>query len=44
MEISSSELKIGEVATITSINLDEIPLKLLEMGCLHYFNSNCTFW
>ncbi|UGS21201.1 FeoA family protein [Flavobacterium cyclinae] len=34
MEISSSELKIGEVATITSINLDEIPLKLLEMGCL----------
>ncbi|UGS23566.1 FeoA family protein [Flavobacterium channae] len=34
MEISSSELKIGEVAEITSINLDEIPLKLLEMGCL----------
>ena len=34
MEISSSELKIGEVATITSVNLDEIPLKLLEMGCL----------
>ena len=34
MEISSSELKIGEVATITSINLDEIPPKLLEMGCL----------
>lgn len=34
MEISSSELKIGEVATITSIDLDEIPLKLLEMGCL----------
>jgi ferrous iron transport protein A len=34
MEICSSELKIGEVATIASINLDEIPLKLLEMGCL----------
>ena len=34
MEICSSELKIGEVAEITSINLDEIPLKLLEMGCL----------
>jgi ferrous iron transport protein A len=34
MEICSSELKIGEVATITSVNLDEIPLKLLEMGCL----------
>ncbi len=34
MEICSSELKIGEIATIASINLDEIPLKLLEMGCL----------
>ena len=34
MEICSSELKIREVAEITSINLDEIPLKLLEMGCL----------
>ena len=34
MEICSSELKIGEVATITSVNLDEIPLKFLEMGCL----------
>ena len=34
MEICSSELKIGEVAEITYINLDEIPLKLLEMGCL----------
>ena len=34
MEICSSELKIGEIASIASINLDEIPLKLLEMGCL----------
>lgn len=34
MEICSSELKIEEIATIASINLDEIPLKLLEMGCL----------
>ena len=34
MEICSSELKIGEVAIIASVNLDEIPLKLLEMGCL----------
>jgi ferrous iron transport protein A len=34
MEICSSELKIGEVASIASVNLDEIPLKLLEMGCL----------
>ena len=34
MEINSSALKIGESATITAVNLDEIPLKLLEMGCL----------
>ena len=34
MEICYTELKIGEVPTITSVNLDEIPLKLLEMGCL----------
>ena len=34
MEICSSELKIGEVATITSVNLDAIPLKLLEMASL----------
>ena len=34
MEGYSSDLKIGEVATIASVNLDEIPLKLLEMGCL----------
>jgi len=34
MKIYSSELKIGEIGEIASINLDEIPLKLLEMGCL----------
>jgi len=34
MEICSSELQIGEMATIASIDIDEIPLKLLEMGCL----------
>jgi ferrous iron transport protein A len=27
-------LKIGEIATITNVDLDKIPLKLLEMGCL----------
>jgi ferrous iron transport protein A len=27
-------LKIGDKATITYIDLDKIPLKLLEMGCL----------
>ena len=34
MNNNSSALKIGETATITAVNLDEIPLKLLEMGCL----------
>jgi len=34
MEIDSSDLKIGETAIIANVNLDEIPLKLLEMGCL----------
>jgi len=34
MNANSSALKIGETATITGVNLDEIPLKLLEMGCL----------
>ena len=34
MNTNSSVLKIGETATITAVNLDEIPLKLLEMGCL----------
>jgi len=27
-------LKIGDKATITKVDLDKIPLKLLEMGCL----------
>ena len=34
MNTNSSALKIGETATITAVDLDEIPLKLLEMGCL----------
>lgn len=34
MNSNSSVLKIGQTATITAVNLDEIPLKLLEMGCL----------
>ncbi len=29
-----SDLKKGERAYISEINVDEIPLKLLEMGCL----------
>lgn len=34
MVTNSSMLKKGQTATITAVNLDEIPLKLLEMGCL----------
>lgn len=29
-----SDLKIGERGLIDEINIEEIPLKLLEMGCL----------
>lgn len=29
-----SQLKIGEKALILDFNIDNIPLKLLEMGCL----------
>ena len=34
MEKLVSDLKIGEKGFISEINIDEIPLKLLEMGCL----------
>ena len=34
MDVFASSLEIGEEATIIEVNLDEIPLKLLEMGCL----------
>lgn len=34
MEFNLSQLKKGEKATIVDFNIDEIPLKLLEMGCL----------
>lgn len=34
MSILLSELNIGETAIILDINIDEIPLKLVEMGCL----------
>lgn len=27
-------MKIGEKATISDFNIEEIPMKLLEMGCL----------
>jgi len=34
VEINLTQLKKGEKATILDINIDVIPLKLLEMGCL----------
>ena len=34
MESCSSELKIGETGMVIDVNLEEIPLKLIEMGCL----------
>lgn len=33
-ESNASQLKKGQSAQITDINIDEIPLKLIEMGCL----------
>jgi ferrous iron transport protein A len=32
--VTVAQLKIGERAVITDILLEEIPLKLIEMGCL----------
>jgi ferrous iron transport protein A len=34
VNIALNELKKGQKATITEVNIEEIPLKLLEMGCL----------
>jgi ferrous iron transport protein A len=31
---NASVLKKGQMAQISDINIDEIPLKLIEMGCL----------
>ena len=34
MQINVGELKIGQKGIIIDFNIDNIPLKLLEMGCL----------
>ena len=34
MQISIAHLKIGQKGTIVDFDIEEIPLKLLEMGCL----------
>jgi ferrous iron transport protein A len=34
VRITLNHLKIGQKGIISELNVDEIPLKLLEMGCL----------
>ncbi len=34
MQTTIAQLKIGQKGIITDFNIEEIPLKLLEMGCL----------
>lgn len=34
MKFTLAQLKKGQKAIITDVNIDEIPLKLIEMGCL----------
>lgn len=34
MKTTIAQLKIGQKGVISDFNIDEIPLKLLEMGCL----------
>ena len=34
MVLSLAQLKKGQKGIITNVNIDAIPLKLLEMGCL----------
>ena len=34
MKTTVDLLQIGDIATITNVDLDKIPLKLLEMGCV----------
>lgn len=33
MKTTVDLLQIGDIATITHVDLDKIPIKLLEMGC-----------
>jgi ferrous iron transport protein A len=34
VQTSIADLKIGQKGIISDLNIEEIPLKLLEMGCL----------
>lgn len=34
MSISAAELKVGQRGVVSDFQFDEVPIKLLEMGCL----------
>jgi len=34
LQTTSEQLKIGQKGIVSDFNIDDIPLKLLEMGCL----------
>ena len=34
MELTLADLEIGDVATIESFDVEKLPMKLIEMGCL----------
>ena len=34
MDLTLADLEIGDVATIESFDVDKLPMKLIEMGCL----------
>jgi ferrous iron transport protein A len=34
MDLTLADLKIGDVATIESFDVEKLPMKLIEMGCL----------
>ncbi|MBT5787431.1 MAG: ferrous iron transport protein A [Flavobacteriaceae bacterium] len=34
MDLTLADLEIGDVATIESFDVEKLPMKLIEMGCL----------
>jgi len=34
MDLTLADLEIGDVATIKSFDVEKLPMKLIEMGCL----------
>ena len=41
MELTLADLEIGDVATIESFDVEQLPMKLIEMGCLPW--KLCNF-